>query len=183
LPGEDINSATRVRRLEAATTLLGATALRHDFVLRIPQKSEPARLCREALIKLLGDKRVEVRVASQTALAPMLRLETSESCKKQARDFAALGAADSVDSAVHGLSAMLSAAGSLGVPPWLGAVIEALSKVGKKQDAKKEVERTVQAFLKQQQGSRDLWKRCQSRLTESQMELLKARRGTMSYYS
>jgi len=183
LEGEDVNSASRSRRLEAASALLGATALRHDFVMRMPDGGKASRLCRDALVNLLADKRVEVRIASQTALAPLLSLESTEACKKQARSFATLGPEDSVDKAVHGLGALLRAAGNLGVPPWLGAVIEALSKVGRRSEAKKEVERTVQAFMKQQQQSRDLWKRCQSRLTESQMDLLKAGQGTMSYYS
>jgi len=78
---------------------------------------------------------------------------------------------------------MLTAAGSSGFPDYLGAVIEALEKVRRKPEARKEVERMVQAFLKHQQASRDLWKRCQTRLTRDQLELLESGKGTLSYYS
>jgi len=158
--------------------------MRHLFTMRLGGTAEAERLCREALQRLLREKRVEVRVAGQSALAPLFGLDGPEACRARAKQLAALGrSADSVDEAVHGLGAMLKVAGSLGVPPWLGAVIEALAQVGRRPESKKEVERIVQAFLKQQQQSRDLWKRCQDRLTEEQMELLKAGKGVLSYYS
>jgi len=180
---EDVSSAQRTRRLEAAAALVGAGAIRHYFMLHRANGGEGGKLCRQALTELLQDKRVEVRIAGQSALAPLLGAAGPEACKQQIAAFAALGPSSSVDRAVHGLGALLSAAGSLGVPPWLGSAIEALAKVGREPEAKKEVERVVQAFLKQQQQSRDLWRRCQSRLTESQMDLLKARQGTLSYYA
>lgn len=184
LEGEDSGSAQRVRRLEAAATLVGSSALRHDFIFRLSDGGKATKLCHDTLLAMLGDKRVEVRIASQAALAPLLGLETTATCKKMAKAFAAAGGSDeAADRAVHGLSAMLRVAGSLGVPDWLGDVIEALSKAGQRPESKKEVEKTVQAFMKQQQQSRDVWKRCQKRLTEEQMDLLKARQGTMSYYS
>jgi len=184
LEGEDSGSAQRVRRLEAAAALVGSSALRHDFIFRLSDGGKATKLCHDTLLAMLGDKRVEVRIASQAALAPLLGLETTATCKKMAKAFAAAGGSDeAADRAVHGLSAMLRVAGSLGVPDWLGEVIEALSKVGRRPESKKEVEKTVQAFMKQQQQSRDVWKRCQKRLTEEQMDLLKARQGTMSYYS
>jgi len=176
---EGISAAQRTRRLEATAALLGATSMRHHFSLL----GEAEGLCQGALITMLQDERVEVRLAGQNALAPLLGLEDSQVCKARVKTFATLGPGDSVDTAVHGLGALLNAASSLGAPPWLGAVIEALAKVGRRPEAKKEVERMVQAFLKQQQQSRDIWKRCQTRLSKNQLELLESGRGTLSYYS
>mmetsp|Transcript_52907 Transcript_52907/g.153982 ORF Transcript_52907/g.153982 Transcript_52907/m.153982 type:complete len:573 (+) Transcript_52907:23-1741(+) len=180
---EVATAAQRARHLEAAAGLVCAGAMRHHFVLRATEQGEGLRLCRTALIALLEERRVEVRSAGQTALVPLLGLDSLEACRAQVRAFAALGPGDSVDKAVHGLGAMLLAAGSLGVPPWLGGVVEALARVGQRPEAKKEVEHIVQAFLKQQQESRDLWRRCQARLTATQMDLLRSRQGTLSYYA
>lgn len=180
---EAASAAQRARHLEAAAGLVCAGAMRHHFVLHGTANGEGLKLCRDALITLLQERRVEVRSASQTALAPLLGLDGVEACRAQVKSFAALGSGDSVDSAVHGLGAMLLAAGSLGVPPWLGGVVEALARVGQRPEAKKEVEHIVQAFLKQQQESRDLWRRCQARLTVTQMDLLRSRQGTLSYYA
>merc|ERR1719436_1910112 len=153
-------------------------------MLRASSSGKGEQLCVDALVGLIREKQVEVRVAGQNGLAPLLGLEDHKACSKWVKRFVALRSEDATaDQAVHGLGAMLNVAGSLGVPPWLGQVVEALAKVGRRAESKKEVERIVQAFLKQQQASRDLWKRCQSRLTSSQMEVLKDRQGTMSYYS
>eukprot|EP00927_Polykrikos_kofoidii_P053897 TRINITY_DN48420_c0_g1_i1.p1 TRINITY_DN48420_c0_g1~~TRINITY_DN48420_c0_g1_i1.p1 ORF type:complete len:1827 (-),score=391.48 TRINITY_DN48420_c0_g1_i1:35-5437(-) len=181
---EGVSDAPRARRLEAAVALLGAGSMRHHFALRVDEAAtgEGTKLCRERLVGMLKDERIEVRIASQNALAPLLGVESQAICKKQVKFFRDLPVA-SVGQAVHGLGALLSAAGSLGVPSWLGSVVEALASVGRQPEAKKEAERVVQTFLKQQQQSRDLWKRCQARLSSNQMELLKARQGTMSYYS
>jgi len=178
---QDVSPAQRTCRLEAAAALVGASAMRHYFTLHTSDSGGAAKLCREALVAFLQDERVEVRIASQNALAPLLGAESFEVCKAHVAAFAALKPNESVNRAVHGLGAMLNAAGSLGVPPWLGSVIEALARVGKHPEAKKEVERVVQAFLKQQQQSINLWRHCQSRLTPTQMDLLKARQGTLSY--
>ena len=62
------------------------------------------------------------------------------------KTFSAMANSGSVDQAVNGLSAMLNLSASLGVPVWLGIVIEALSKVGKHSEAKREVQKTVQAL-------------------------------------
>jgi len=182
MEGDDANPAQRSRRLESVIRLISTTALRQDFAFRL-SGDEPGLTCRRKLIEFLGDRRLEVRVASQTALAPLLSLDCVEACKRQVKTFATMATNGYVDQAVHGLSAMLNASACLGVPVWLGSVIEALSKVGKHPEAKREVQKTVQAFMKQQQQSRDLWKRCQARLSETQMELLKVGQGNMSYYS
>jgi len=178
----EVDMASRTRWLEEMAKFVGSVALKHYFSMHGTQSGEGERLCRELLISLLKEDRIEVRTAAQEALAPLNILLSSKQVSALAKKWSKLNG-DQADEAVHGLASLLLAAGSLASPDWLGGVIEGLSKVGTRPEGKKEVERVVQAFLKQQQVSREVWRRCQSRLSSEQMELLKAGQGTLSYFS
>eukprot|EP00929_Paragymnodinium_shiwhaense_P115969 TRINITY_DN8516_c0_g1_i1.p1 TRINITY_DN8516_c0_g1~~TRINITY_DN8516_c0_g1_i1.p1 ORF type:complete len:1818 (-),score=465.35 TRINITY_DN8516_c0_g1_i1:168-5621(-) len=176
---DKVNDAARTIQLQEAAGMIAAGAMIHYYRMFGEPGAAGAKMSTAALMKLLGDQRTEVRTTARKCVMPLLSTLGPDEFKQQVMLFKTLDA----DMAVQGLGAMLSVAGILGIPPWLGAVVEALNVVARKPEVKKDVERIVQDFMKQQQQSREMWKRCQTRLTEKQMELLKDRQGTMSYYS
>lgn len=87
---------------------------------------------------------------------------------------------------VVGLSCALFAAADRGVPAWTGRVVQNIAPYGRKRMSAlvlKEVQATVQAFLKLMQSRNQAWKECQEKLTEAQLDLLDANKGKLSYFS
>merc|ERR1719235_2398550 len=87
---------------------------------------------------------------------------------------------------VTGLSCALLVAMDCGAAPWMGQAIESIAPYGRSgmaEAAKKEVQGTLQAFLKLHQSSQQAWRECQEMLTPAQFDLLNEYKGGHSYFS
>lgn len=147
----------------------------------------------------LGCPQLEERVAAKSVVASFLNLATETQLHTQLRKYktaagpvpkqkpqAGTPIPEGTTGGVLGLSCALLAAADCGVPPWTGKVVETLAPYGRQvmgEALVKEVQGTIQAFLKLMQANQQSWKECQRKLTPSQLDLLSASKGKLSYFS
>lgn len=145
--------------------------------------------------KALGHSKPEVRGAARSAVAAFLALDEEASLLKKVAEFKALagppqkaaaGTSEAMFAGVAGLSCALLAAADCGVPSWSGKAIQAVSIYGRPGAAEaiqREIQGSIQAFLKLQQSSQRSWHECKEKLTPAQLELLNDSKGKLSYFS
>jgi hypothetical protein len=145
----------------------------------------------------MGDVKLEVRHAARSALCGIMAMDSDPTVlahlkkfKQKAGPVPKRGAAPAESSGmiggVMGLSAALLVSMDAGVAPWVGSAIETIAPYGRAnlpEDVRKEVQKTVQAFLKLHQSSQQSWKECQEMLSRNQFELLQEYKGGHSYFS
>jgi len=146
----------------------------------------------------LAHSKPQVRLAAKNLFTSVLALDSDAdvlACMKRLKTMAGPiprsgeeppPCSDAVITGVVGLSCALLAAADRGVPAWTGRVVQNISPYGRKgmsEVALKEVQGALQAFLKLMQSSHQTWKECQQKLTESQLDLLDAYKGKLSYFS
>jgi len=145
----------------------------------------------------LAHSKPQVRSAAKNLFTSVLVLDADAdllACVKRMKGLAGpvpkngqeLECSQAVITGVVGLSCALFAAADRGVPSWTGRVVQNIAPYGRKGMSAlvlKEVQATVQAFLKLMQSRNQAWKECQEKLTEAQLDLLDANKGKLSYFS
>lgn len=186
------------KELEKALSLAVRPAvLANFFILNHGEKALLASF-RSIAESALGHSKPEVRTAAKGLFTSMLAIEADTdvlACVKRLKVMAGplpksgeepMPSSPAVVAGVVGLSCALLAAVDRGVPTWTGRVVQNIAPYGRKgmsQPVMKEVQAALQAFLKLMQSRHATWKQCQEKLTASQLDLLDAYKGKLSYFS
>eukprot|EP00931_Biecheleriopsis_adriatica_P031464 TRINITY_DN18449_c0_g1_i1.p1 TRINITY_DN18449_c0_g1~~TRINITY_DN18449_c0_g1_i1.p1 ORF type:complete len:2089 (+),score=437.43 TRINITY_DN18449_c0_g1_i1:57-6269(+) len=171
------------------------------FLLRVGSEEAKSLLTklRAAAEGALGHQKPEIRSAVRGTVSSFLALDTEAEITSMfarmktaagpppGKQSASAAVSDSVVTAsVSTLACALLAAADCGMPKWSGRAIQALTPYGRPgvtENARKEVQSAIQAFLKLQQSSQRSWKEAQEKLTPAQLELLNDSKGKLSYFS
>merc|ERR1711974_468480 len=87
---------------------------------------------------------------------------------------------------VVGLSCALCVAVDTNAPRWVGQAVQSIApfgRLGMADIVRKEVQNTIQMFLKLQQVSQQSWKDFQDKLSPAQLDLLNEYKGELTYFS
>merc|ERR1711871_1370392 len=187
------------KELEKALSLAARPAvLANLFILSHADNKELLASFRSVSEASLGHSKTEVRLAAKGVFTSMLALDADAdllACVKKLKGMAGPvpksgqeppPSSPTVIAGVVGLSCALLAAADRGVPSWTGRVVQNIAPYGRKgmsDMVMKEVQAALQVFLKLMQASHQSWKQCQEKLTESQLDLLDAYKGKLSYFS
>eukprot|EP00746_Dinoflagellata_sp_MGD_P138758 gnl/MRDRNA2_/MRDRNA2_72342_c0_seq1.p1 gnl/MRDRNA2_/MRDRNA2_72342_c0~~gnl/MRDRNA2_/MRDRNA2_72342_c0_seq1.p1 ORF type:complete len:1641 (+),score=312.54 gnl/MRDRNA2_/MRDRNA2_72342_c0_seq1:447-4925(+) len=145
----------------------------------------------------MSDGKVEVRHAARSAFCGIMAMDSDATVVSHLKRFKQKAGpvpkrggttpeASGMIGGVMGLSAALLVSMDAGVAPWVGSAIETIAPYGRAnlpEDVRKEVQKSVQAFLKLHQSSQQSWKECQEMLSRNQFELLQEYKGGHSYFS
>jgi len=146
----------------------------------------------------LGHREHKVRAAAKRVIANSLASDAEKvviehvdrhkamAGKAPKRGEHPIDVSESVIAGVVGLSCAMLAAADCGVPSWTGQVIESIAPYGRPAAGAvihKEVQTTLQAFLKVQQANRQTWLECKTKLSSAQIDLLNESKGSQSYFS
>jgi len=142
--------------------------------------------------RALGDSHNDVRNAAKSTLASIMSLDSEQSILSHLKRFKAMVSkegkpeSDGMIAGIMGLSCVLLVAMDRGASPWMGQAIEAIAPYGRSrmpEVVRKEVQSTLQAFLKLQQSTQQSWQECRDLLTAKQFDMLNEYKGNQTYFS